>query len=111
MAVKSGKLRHRIEIQVSTTTADDASNEPIDHWQLFRMQWAGIDPSDGTERYGADQVQGTVSHVMTVRSVQGITNKMRVKFRGRVFGILAVLNIEERGAEGRLLCMEKTVAQ
>lgn len=110
MAVKAGKLRHRIAIEETTETPDSSTNEPVDDWKQIKSMWASIEPAQGAEGFSADQVQGTVSHVITVRSVAGISNKMRVRFNDRIFGILAVLNVEERGAEGRLACMEQTNA-
>lgn len=110
MAVKAGQLRHRIVIEQDDAQRDSQTNEPIENWKPFKHLWARIDSASGSERFASQQIEGTVTHQITIRNARGITNKMRVRYDARVFGILAALDMEERGAEGTLLCEERTNA-
>lgn len=54
MAIKAGQLRHRITLQVSTTTRDDYGGT-IQTWADVATVWASVDPLSPTQMVGAKE--------------------------------------------------------
>ena len=103
--MNAGKLRHRTTIQQLVNT-DDGAGGSIETWQNVATVWAAIEPLRGNERYTAQQVQSTLSHKVTIRYHEGVKPQMRLTYKGRIFDIEAVIDIEERHRWLELLCSE-----
>lgn len=103
--MRAGDLRHRVTIQQLVTVYDEY-NQPVEMWQDLTTVWAAIEPLSGREYWQAKAVNAEVTHRVRMRYRAGITPEMRLVFNGRVFEILAVLNLEERNIELQLLCKE-----
>ena len=90
--MRSGKLKERIEIQSATETIAD-SGQPILTWAAFKRNWpaAHTDVSGG-ETYRGRQISAQSNHLFVIRTVAGVTTKMRVKWENRYYGIV---NIKE----------------
>ena len=99
-----GKLRHRVEIQSNTSTAD-AMGQLIKAWTTVDTRYASIEPLTSRELIIAQQVNLEISHKVTLRYYPA-SPKMRVKYGSRLFEILSVINKEERGLETCLMCKE-----
>ena len=99
------KLRHRITIEEPIETLTDAG-EVAQTWTTFATVWAQITPLASREYWASRQVNAEVTGQITIRSIDGIDSKMRVKFGIRIFNILAVINIEEKKQEMLLLVKE-----
>jgi SPP1 family predicted phage head-tail adaptor len=104
--MRAGKLRHRISIERSIETQDSSYNEPLLQWVLFAEVSASITPLNGRELIRAKQVELEVDTEITIRYLDGLSPKMRIIYRGRIFEILSIINTEERNRELRLLCSE-----
>ena len=104
--VRSGKLRHRIEIQQSTDTRDGFGAVSGQTWNLFCYAWASIEPLSGREYFAAAQTQSEVSHKITMRYKAGIKTYFRVTWNDRIFNILSVINTREENRELILYCSE-----
>lgn len=104
--VTTGELRHRITIQ-QVTEDRDALGGTSEAWSEFAQAWAAVEPIKGREYFGAQQVNSEVTHRVRLRYREGIRSQMRVQFHGRIFGIEAVLNIDERNRELHLMCVER----
>ncbi len=100
-----GKLRHRVTIQQLVNT-DDGAGGSIETWQNVATVWAAIEPLRGNERYAAQQVQSTLTHKVTIRYREGIKPQMRLTYKGRIFDIESVIDIEERHHWLELFCSE-----
>lgn len=103
--MNTGKLRHRATIQQLVST-DDGAGGSIETWQNVATVWAAIEPLRGNERYTAQQVQSTLTHKVTIRYREGIKPQMRLTYKGRIFDIESVIDIEERHRWLELLCSE-----
>ncbi|WP_434642754.1 phage head closure protein [Thermoanaerobacterium thermosaccharolyticum] len=103
--MNAGKLRHRATIQQLVST-DDGAGGSIETWQDIVTVWAAIEPLRGNERYTAQQVQSTLSHKVTIRYREGIKPQMRLTYKGRVFEVESVIDVEERHQWLELLCSE-----
>jgi SPP1 family predicted phage head-tail adaptor len=105
--MKAGKLRHRVEIYKPTFVKDDIGNH-IPTWVKVAEAWAAIEPLKGDERWAAAYAQATTTHRVTMRPPGiAVHPSNRLVFNGRIFEIEAVLDIEERGRELQLMCVEK----
>lgn len=107
--VRAGKLRKRIDIEhvVQTAEGDGSTTES---WQTFATRWASIEPieTSGREYLQGAAIESDVSHVITLRWLDGVTAKHRVYFRGRIFEIESTADVEERGRMLVLMCKEQT---
>jgi len=103
--MKAGDLRHRITIQ-ENQPVKDAEGIVQDNWVDIATVWAAIKPLSGRELLAAQAVQSETTGTIEIRYRAGITPSQRAVFGSRIFEILAVLNIEERNRELRLLTKE-----
>ena len=102
-----GKMRHRITFQKQKSDKDSLgsySSEEED-WEDVATVWAQISPISGKE-YFSEMRENTVSHKIYCRYRAGISPKMRVKFKDRVFRIISVINWEERNEGLTIMCEE-----
>lgn len=100
-----GQLRHRVTIQQLTRVEDEGGGY-AEVWTEVATVWAAIKPLRGNERYEAQQVQSTLTHKVTIRYREGIKPQMRLTYKGRIFDIESVIDIEERHRWLELLCSE-----
>lgn len=75
--MRIGPMRHRLTIQVATLEQDD-HGEPIETWGNIATNphvWANIRSRAAGERFisGAEQVQATVSHTISIRYRDDLT--------------------------------------
>lgn len=103
--MRAGKLRERIAIQQYTETQNEIG-EPVKTWGTFASVWAAIIPLSGDEFFSSGQRNARVTHRIEIRARAGVTAKMRVSHKTRVFRIEAVLNVEERDREMHLMSEE-----
>lgn len=101
----AGKLRNSITIQKDTPTRDGYGAE-VASWSTHASRWAWIQPLNGSEKYVSQQIQAITTHQITIRFATGVLPKMRVLFGTRVFDIVQVLDLEEKGTELKLVCKE-----
>lgn len=99
-------LRKRIQIQQPQKSQEPTLGQVRTQPQTIATVWARIEPLSGRELYRAQQVVAEVTHRVTIRARTGINEGMQVIYGTRSLGIGAVLNIEERGREMDLLCVE-----
>lgn len=106
--MRSGLLRHKITIQRGTET-QNSFNEPIVSWSTFAQRYAELLPQTGREFIAARQIVPELQHLIRLRWLAGVTPKMRVTMDGRVFDILAGIDLDGRNTELHLACRELVV--
>ena len=106
MAVRAGRLKHRVSIQTQSTTLD-TYGEPSDSWSTDETVWAAIEPVSGAERDIGEGLAGSVSHRVLMRYTANATPKKRLLFGSRVLGIVSVLNHDEQDEYLRIFCKEQ----
>jgi len=107
MALMAGKLRHRVSIQTEST-AVDTYGEPTASWSTDATVWASIEPTSGNEVSIGEGQAGIITHRIFMRYTANATPKKRLLFGSRVFGIVTVLNHEERNEFMQLQCKEES---
>ena len=101
-----GKLRHKIEIQSYTTTAD-AAGHPVKTWTTHSTVWAWVRPMSGREVMNSQQPVGEITHKVTIRYNDTIAVTNRIKFGTRYFYINFPGNYDERNVYMEIMCKEK----
>ena len=107
MALMAGKLRHRVSIQTEST-AVDSYGEPTASWSTDETVWASIEPTGGNEADIGEGQAGIITHRIFMRYTANATPKKRLLFGSRVFGIVSVLNHEERNEYLVISCKEES---
>lgn len=78
----------------------DASGQPSTNWSLVAVVDASIEPLTGRELANAQMTWAEVTTRIMVRYIAGLTSaitpKNRITWNGKVYDIMAALNLEER---------------
>lgn len=99
-------MRHRVSIVRQDEATDPVYGQKKPSPVTVATVWARIVPLAGRELVKAQEVIAEVTHRIEIRHREDVTPRMQAVARGRTFGIEAVLNVEERGREMHLLCVE-----
>ena len=103
--IDPGRLRERVTIQQATETRN-ALGETMQIWATFAERWASVDGISSREVLLQGQQKTEVSHRVRMRYVDGMTQTMRLVWRGRVLEISSLLEHANR-SEHELLCTER----
>ena len=103
--IDPGRLRERVTIQQATETRN-ALGETVQSWATFAERWASVDGISSREVLLQGQQKTEVSHRVRMRYVDGMTQTMRLAWRGRVLEISSLLEHANR-SEHELLCTER----
>ena len=106
-----GKYDKRVTIQKRSGEADAHGHvSPV--WLDVADRWAMVEDQSGRELYRAQQVDPTVSSVVTLREqYPGLHAKDRVKYGDRLFEVRAVLGSDDRTPQrGQVLACTEEVA-
>ena len=103
--MRAGALRHRIEIQVASTT-QNAAGEPSGTWSASSYAYAAIWPLRGSEYLNASQERSSVTHRVRIRYLSGLTPENRIKFGSRYFNIVSVISVDERNIYQDIMASE-----
>jgi SPP1 family predicted phage head-tail adaptor len=105
--MRTGSLRHYVEIHALTIIEDDIGNQ-TEEWAKVAEAWASIEPLKGDEYFAAASTQAQVSHKVTLRPPGiEITPANRIIFGSRTLEIESVINVREQNRELQLMCKEK----
>ena len=102
MALKAGRLRHRVAIQQKVQGQDPVSGDPIDVWQTVAGLEAvpcAIEPLSAREFIAAQAVQSQVIARITMRYREGLDASMRILHKSTVYNIAGLLPDKDSGLE------------
>lgn len=94
--MRVGRMRYRIEIQSYESTQDSAGFETKE-WHTMHQVWADIVPMSGAEYLASNRETVSVTSKIYIRYLPGITPKMRIRYRERLFNIESVLGEQREG--------------
>jgi len=109
----AGRRPHLVTVKHAVQTRDGTSGEflqsyePIDGANPTRC--ASVKPLSGRELQTAREVQADVTHLIEMpwdKRTAEATPKCVIQFGARVFQVLSVLDVEERGITLQFLCKE-----
>ncbi len=99
-------MNKRVKLQSPSRSSDEAGGATVT-WTDVASIWAAIEPLTGKEPYVvAQQLQGQVSHKVTIRYRSGLTPGMRVLYDSRIFDVKSVIDPKERHSILILACEE-----
>lgn len=103
--IDPGRLRERITVQVATERRNSFGETTME-WSTFAERWASVEGLSSREVLVLGQQQTEGTHRVRLRYVEGLTQTMRVLWRGRVLEITTLLEHANR-SEHELLCTER----
>ena len=105
--MRAGKLRHVVDIETATQvrTAEGGYTET---WTRTAETRASIDPLIGREFFENQTVSGESTHKIRLRGYNSVTKTDRIVFGSRVFNIVSVIDVNERGIEKVIMAKEVT---
>jgi len=101
----AGTLRERITIKQATETRSRLDEVLLDYSTTFATVWASVQGVTSREYLMAGQQQVDISHRVKIRYLDGLTQQMRVVWRGRTLEIVSLLEQENRSVH-ELICQE-----
>lgn len=69
--------------------------------------WASVEPTRGREYQEAQRVRPELTYKIATRYHKGITPDMFIKFKGRYFNIVSIINVRERNEMLEIICTEQ----
>jgi len=102
--IDPGRLREPVTIQRATETVNNIG-EVVQTWSTYVERWASVEGLSGREVLQSGQQQTEVTHRVRLRYVDGMTQQMRLSWRGRILEITSLLEHNNR-TEHELLCVE-----
>lgn len=107
----AARLRHRVTLQ-QRERSDDAAGGSSVSWSNVAIVWADLRSrsSGADERAVGEKLEAFSTHEMTIRYRANITSDMRVSYKGRLFNIRRVDDVDGANVILELL-LEEGVAQ
>ena len=102
--IEAGKLRERVTIQ-QAAEARNSLGETTLSWATFTERWASVEGVTAREALGLGQLEISITHRVRLRYVTGLTQQMRLIWRGRTLEIVSLLEHNNR-SEHELICQE-----
>lgn len=102
--IDSAKLRERVTVQQAAESRNSLG-ETVLSWGTFSTVWASVDGVSAREALAAGQQDVTITHRVRMRYVTGMTQNMRLSWRGRVLQIISLLEYGNR-SEHVAICEE-----
>jgi SPP1 family predicted phage head-tail adaptor len=105
-------LRHVVSIEqrkadVSRNAAGEEQLDSEDNWETVAdMIHADLKPLSGRQLEHAQSIAASVSHLVTMRYNEGITQGQRLRLGNRIFQINAVIDEQEMHVKLSLYCTE-----
>ncbi len=104
--MKIGDMKHRVTFQEEVKVPDGHKGFTVS-W-IYKVEvWGSVKPLSSRERFFSDQIKAEVTHKVRVRYLEGVTEAMRIKHRGRVLLIAGIIDIDEKQEELEITCAEE----
>ena len=98
-------LNHSISVELRGQAQDD-TGQRRETWQQGERVFASIRPLTGRELNSTSGRHAEVTHAIILRAGPRVAPRDRITYAGRVFDIVSVLNVEERGRYLKLMTTE-----
>ena len=103
--IKAGDLRERVSVMAYRETKNAMGEVVPVYDQTFATVWASVQGVTARELLLAGQQQTEISHRVRLRYLPGLTQQMRLSWRGRTLEIVSILEHENRSIH-ELICQE-----
>ena len=78
MALRAGRLKHRLILQKPSRSVDATSGEHLATWGTLKTVWGAVEPMRGSELTNAQQRNGKLTHKVTIRHTNGVASDNRI---------------------------------
>ncbi len=102
----SGRRDKRITIEESIETRGADYSDPQSQWVTYLNLWAQIEPLQGREYILNREQQSEVTVRFRTLYYPGVTSKMRIIYRARIYQIVSVIDPFEQHEELELICSD-----
>jgi SPP1 family predicted phage head-tail adaptor len=102
--IRPGELRERVTVQIATG-ATNTLGETVMTWNDSTAVWASVQGVGSRELLTFGQTNVEVSHRVRMRYLSGLTQNMRLAWRGRTLEIISLLEHDNR-SEHEVICQE-----
>lgn len=102
--IRAGELNQRVTIQAATESRN-ALGETTLSWSDYTTRWASVEGISSRESLFNGRQETNITHRVRLRWVDGLTQKMRIIWRGRTLEITSLLEHNNR-SEHELICSE-----
>lgn len=106
MSLRSGQLRHPIEIQELTQTPDGVGGF-TESPSTIHTPWASIRSATAVEIFNASQLQNVITHVIAIRFIAGLRVDHTILFESREFQIISIMDDQEHEHEQTIQVEER----
>jgi SPP1 family predicted phage head-tail adaptor len=103
--MKVGRLREIITIRQKTDIIAE-SGKVTQNWSFFAQVFAEVRTMSGKEFLAQEKVKAQVSHIVTIRWLDGISEKMNILWGTRVLNIVHIGEDRDHARMMQLVCME-----
>ena len=103
--MRTGRLRHRIELQKPTGGHDTYGGEPGYHTPVATV-WGAIEPLRGREFEQMERAGAEETTRIVIRHYDGVKPHWRVVWNDHTYDIVNVIRVDERSREINLMCRE-----
>ena len=97
-------MRERVTVQQATERRNSLGETTLD-WATYAERWASVEGVTAREALGAGQLEVSITHRVRLRYIDGLTQQMRLLWRGRTLEIVSLLEHNNR-SEHELICQE-----
>lgn len=102
--IRPGELRERVTVQIATGSTN-SMGETVLTWSDSTQVWASVQGVSAREALISGQQDTSISHKVRMRYLQGLTQQMRLSWRGRTLEIVSLLEHDNRSVH-ELICTE-----
>ena len=85
---------------------ENALSQKVQELAEVKNVWAGVEPTRGREYQEAQRIRPELTYKVTARYHRGITPDMVIKWGGRYFNIVSIVNVREENAMLEIICTE-----
>lgn len=97
--MQAGKLNKRVKLQKPVKTQSPVTGGLFDGWADVAEVWANVTDLSARDFVAAKAAQNEVTTRITIRWREGVTDRHRILYRGRVYDIQGVLEDDKSGRE------------
>jgi SPP1 family predicted phage head-tail adaptor len=115
LVIKSGDLRHRVQIQtpidIQNNLGEIIEDPDSVGWSTVATIWAAIEPMTGNEFWAAGRYEHEVDTTIRIRYRSGLNNTMQIIWtdsagQTHTYHIHGIIDIDQRHIQIRLICKE-----
>lgn len=103
--INIGRMNQRITFH-KNADGKDAMGQVVHKLAPYKTVWASIETTTGSESQEAERTRASTTYKIRIRFLFGITQDMKISYKGRWLEIRSINNLYERDRVMELSCVE-----